>query len=199
MEWTAWRTLDDLPHAIGRTPAHGARHSTQPGAAAGAAASAPPNVPAARVILEAARLHPDRADALLQLLAALTSSPDPLRAQRAAVVDALAEALGERPMPPGAPVLFAHSLGVTDAARRRFNIAARARRGGADEPFAITFDPVDWDRSVAISAPGQSGSPGSAHFADLVERWSDGKYFPLAFSERAVQANTEATLTLTPR
>ena len=198
-EWTGWRTLDDLPHAISRAAAHGARPTAGLGAGAGAAAPAPSKARAVAFILEAARLHPDRADALLQRLAALTSSPDSLTAQRAAIVDALAETLRERPLPAGAPVLFAHPLGVTDAARRRFNVTARVRAGGAAEPFAIAFDPADWDQSIAAGAPGQSGSPESAHFADLVKRWSDGEYFPLAFSERAVQAHAEATLTLLPK
>ena len=63
----------------------------------------------------------------------------------------------------------------------------------------MTFDAHDWDRSTAINAPGQSGSPESPHFADLAALWSEGKTFPLAFTERAVQAHAEATLTLTPR
>ncbi len=52
---------------------------------------------------------------------------------------------------------------------------------------------------MAIGAPGQSGSPESAHFADLVQLWSEGGLFPLVFSERAVRANGETTLTLVPR
>jgi penicillin amidase len=199
-EWTGWRTLDDLPHALNPSTALGTDRSTVLGTGARVAApAAPSSAIAAQMILEAARLHPDRADALLQKLAAVSSSPDSLTAQRAAIVDALAEALRERLLSPAGPVLFAHPLGVTDAARRRFNIIARARAGAAAEPFAIEYNPSDWDRSMAISAPGQSGWPESAHFADLVKRWSDGESFPLVFSERAVHANAEATLTLTPK
>jgi acyl-homoserine lactone acylase PvdQ len=190
-EWTGWRTLDDLPHALNPSTALGTGLSA-------AAPAAPPNVVATQMILEAARLHPGRADTLLQKLAAVTSSPDSLTAQRAAIVDALAEALRERLVPAGELVLFAHTLGVTTAARSRFDVVARARAGVAAAPLEIVYNPADWDRSMAIGAPGQSGWPGSAHFADLVTLWSDGQYFPLAFSERAVQANTEATLTLTP-
>jgi acyl-homoserine lactone acylase PvdQ len=198
-EWIGWRTLDDLPHAISPSTSFGTGRSIAPGTSPRAASAAPPSTLATQMILEAARLRPDRADALLTKLAAVTSSPDSLKAQRAAIVDALAEALRERSPSPGGPVLFTHPLGVTDAARRRFNVTARAPAGAAAEPFAMIFNPTDWDRSMAISAPGQSGSPESAHFADLVKLWSAGEYFPLAFTERAVQANTEATLTLTPK
>jgi hypothetical protein len=167
--------------------------------------AAPPAMPAstpqtlaAKMILESVRLHPDRADALLQRLAAASSSPDSLTVQRGAMTDALAEALRGRARPANEPVVFAHPLGVTDAARRRFHVIARASSGAAD-PFAVTYDPADWDRSFAIAAPGQSGSPDSPNFADLAKLWSEGKSFPLAFTAGAVQAHAAATLTLTPK
>jgi penicillin amidase len=71
--------------------------------------------------------------------------------------------------------------------------------GLAGDPLAMTFDPADWDRSTAIAAPGQSGSPESPHFADLAALWSEGKTFTLAFTERAVQAHRGVTLALTPK
>jgi penicillin amidase len=52
---------------------------------------------------------------------------------------------------------------------------------------------------MATNAPGQSGSPTSPHFADLAKIWAAGEYFPLPFSEAAVQANAETTLMLVPR
>ena len=54
----------------------------------------------------------------------------------------------------------------------------------------------DWDRSLVTNAPGQSGSPASAHFSDLAKPWAAGDYFPLVFSDRAIQANAESTLHL---
>ncbi len=179
-EWTGWKTLDELPHGTGPAPAPGA------------------NAPAAsRMILDAARLHPERADAWLQALQAASSSANALTAQRAVLVDALADALREGPAAPDAGVLFAHPLGVTEAARRRFNVAAHAPADA--RRFALTFTPADWDRSTAMNAPGQSASPDSGHYADLVKRWAAGEFFPLVFSEGAVQAAAGATLTLTPR
>jgi hypothetical protein len=150
-------------------------------------------------MLEAMRLHPDRADALLQKLSALSSSRDSLTAQRGVLVDLLAEALRERALPSGASVLFAHPLAVSPPARSRFNLVAQTPAGGTGDPFAIVFDPREWDRSTAVDAPGQSGSPESSHFADLAALWSQGKTFTLAFTEAAVQAHAKETLTLTPK
>ena len=64
--------------------------------------------------------------------------------------------------------------------------------------FSAIFDGGDWDRSLVLNAPGQSESPASPHFNDLAPLWAEGKYFPLAFSDEAIAANTESTLTLTP-
>ena len=87
---------------------------------------------------------------------------DSLKVQRALIVDALAEAM--RAARAGRRGAFAHPLAITDAARRRFNIGPMTPPPHAGGPFAITSDPDDWDRSTAMNAPGQSGSPDSAHF-----------------------------------
>jgi penicillin amidase len=109
--------------------------------------------------------------------------------------------------------LFRHPLAVTSAARRRFNVGPFARAGYADTvmstggvdleqttgaTFRVIVDVGNWDRSLAMNAPGQSGAPASAHFADLVNLWSAGDYFPLVFSEAAVQNAADSTLTLIP-
>src|SRR5262249_46478080 len=52
--------------------------------------------------------------------------------------------------------------------------------GGAS--FREILDLSDWDHSLAINSPGQSGVPGTPHYADLADRWATGKYFPLLFS-----------------
>jgi penicillin amidase len=109
---------------------------------------------------------------------------------------------------------FAHPLAVTDAARRRFTVGPFPRPGYADTllstsgrgfeaavgaSFSAVFDLSRWDASIAENAPGQSEYPASAHFADLARLWSTGQSFPLVFSDAAVRANAETTLTLVPR
>jgi penicillin amidase len=60
------------------------------------------------------------------------------------------------------------------------------------------FDLADWDNSVAINVPGQSGQAGSAHYDDLLPLWSSGQYFPLRYSRAAVDAVTSDVLMLQP-
>jgi acyl-homoserine lactone acylase PvdQ len=93
--------------------------------------------------------------------------------------------------------LFAHQLGVTESARRRFNVGP-ASRPLVDQPVRLELHPESWDSSRAISVPGQSENPDSPHYADQVPIWSSGALIPLAFSDAAVQADAEATLTLVP-
>jgi penicillin G amidase len=96
-------------------------------------------------------------------------------------------------------VLFAHALGITAAARSRFNIGPLAPPPGDDAPVRGAFDPANWDRSRAMNAPGQSESPDSPFFRDLATAWSQGSDVPLAFTDVAVNANVSSTLTLSPR
>jgi penicillin G amidase len=110
-------------------------------------------------------------------------------------------------------VLFQHPLAITVAMRQRFDIGSFVASGYADTvlstggpglsaqigpSFREILDVANWDRSVVTNTPGQSGSPASPHFADLAQPWAAGEYFPLSFSDAAVESNAESTLTLLP-
>jgi len=138
-----------------------------------------------------ARAPSDRVELLLRDLRRGESDP------RALVVNAIADVLrGEREST--APVIFAHVLSVTPAARRHFDVGPLTPAGARAEPFAIAFDPRDWDRSTAINAPGQSEWPESPHYADQARAWAAGESIALPFTDAAVQANAEETLLMRP-
>jgi penicillin amidase len=172
-----------------------------------------------RLVLQ--RIPPALADAvgpLVQerLVAALAqASPDWFDGPRESsrdrfLLEALGDALGtER----DSTMSFLHPLGVSDRARRRFNIGPFSLAGYPGTVQATTplgggrvigpglrmvMDLGDWDRSLAALAPGQSGTPASPHYRDLAEPWSRGEYFPLAFSDAAVVAHSANSLTLVP-
>jgi penicillin amidase len=71
-----------------------------------------------------------------------------------------------------------------------------AQTGGAT--YRHVLDLADWDRGLATSAPGQSGQPGSPHYADLLPLWQRGEYFPLAFSRARVEEVARHRLRLRP-
>ncbi|MGR6964358.1 penicillin acylase family protein [Geodermatophilus sp. URMC 61] len=68
--------------------------------------------------------------------------------------------------------------------------------GGAT--FRIVVDVGDWDGSLVMNSPGQSGAPDSPHYADLFEAWSRGEAFPLCYSRARVEAVTERRIRLRP-
>lgn len=65
--------------------------------------------------------------------------------------------------------------------------------------FRVVIDVGQWDDSLAMNSPGQSGHPESKHYADLFSDWAAGKSFPLCYSREAVEANTEQMISLVPR
>jgi penicillin amidase len=67
--------------------------------------------------------------------------------------------------------------------------------GGA---FKIVSDTEDWDNSVGLHHPGQSGDSRDPHYRDLFEYWARGKYFPILFSRPKVESVTESRLMLSP-
>jgi len=62
----------------------------------------------------------------------------------------------------------------------------------------IVADTSDWDNSVGLNTPGQSGNPDSSHYRDLFELWARGKYFPIFYSRAKVDSVTESTTWLRP-
>ena len=68
----------------------------------------------------------------------------------------------------------------------------------AGASFRMVCDVGNWDASVCINAPGQSGDPRSPHYADLAEKWAAGEYVPLPYSTEAVDAAAELRLKLVP-
>lgn len=103
---------------------------------------------------------------------------------------------------------FRHPLGRAD-----FDLPARSRPGDAytvnaagGPDYAQThgasyreiIDLDDWDRSVMTNVPGESGVPGDPHYGDLLDDWANGKYHPMPFSRKAVEAAASLRLVLSP-
>jgi penicillin amidase len=110
--------------------------------------------------------------------------------------------------------LIQHPLAgvVGDAMRARLNVGPAARGGDSytvtasgtgdnqtsGGSFKIIADTEDWDNSIGQNNPGQSGNPDSPHYRDLFEMWSQGKYFPVAYSRAKVESVTHERMTLRP-
>jgi penicillin amidase len=74
--------------------------------------------------------------------------------------------------------------------------AAFQQTGGAS--YREILDVGDWDRSVVTNVPGESGDPASPHYSDLLQDWASGRYHPLPYTRKAVEAATVERITLKP-
>ena len=109
---------------------------------------------------------------------------------------------------------FKHPLSTDDARRAVFDLKSVSRGGDGNTvnatagakfiqrsgaSFREILDLSDWDNSVAINVPGQSGQPESPHYGDLLQLWAEGKYFPLLFTREKIEKHTADRLVLEPK
>ena len=64
--------------------------------------------------------------------------------------------------------------------------------------FMLIADTADWDNSVGLNTPGQSGNPDNPHYRDLFEVWARDRYFPVFYSREKVDSVTESVTHLEP-
>jgi penicillin amidase len=64
--------------------------------------------------------------------------------------------------------------------------------------FRIVIDLSDFDKSVCINAPGQSGDSGSPSYDAMAPLWATGKVVPLLNTEDAVRAAARFEIELVP-
>lgn len=64
--------------------------------------------------------------------------------------------------------------------------------------FRVAIDVGDWDNSLAMNAPGQSGSMESPHCRDLFAPWARGESFPLLYTRKNIEAVAEKVIRLMP-
>ncbi|MDW3195888.1 MAG: penicillin acylase family protein [Cytophagales bacterium] len=64
--------------------------------------------------------------------------------------------------------------------------------------FRIIVDVNDWDASVGMNSPGQSGDPNSPYYKNLYKKWAADEFFPVHFSREKVEANAQQKVRLVP-
>ncbi|HEV8038909.1 MAG TPA: penicillin acylase family protein [Bryobacteraceae bacterium] len=150
---------------------------------------------------------------------------DPLGGRDALLIKSLDEAVGELAQRFG-PDMEKWKLGayhyarilnpMTDALRpelqEKFDVGHSPRGGdsytitatGAGDnqvgggSFKIVVDTENWDNSVGLNSPGQSGDANDPHYRDLYQLWARGKYFPIFYSRSKVESVAERAFLLTP-
>jgi penicillin G amidase len=111
-------------------------------------------------------------------------------------------------------VTLSHPLGnaVDAATRARLEMGPLPRGGYATTvlatgnsdnqtsgaSFRIIVDTGDWDRTVGMNNPGQSGNPDSPFYKNLFVDWANDRFFPVAFTRPRVEGVTAEVLSLQP-
>ncbi len=68
----------------------------------------------------------------------------------------------------------------------------------AGTSWRMVIDVGNWDASMVVSTPGQSGDPRSPFYRNLFPVWANDGSFPLLYSEEGIAANTVKTIILLP-
>jgi penicillin amidase len=144
--------------------------------------------------------------------------PDIIGSTLAAAVSELAQRFGDDPTNWGWGVLHqaqpTHPLHSLLGGREWSTVGPLPRGGSGDTvgstaygpdfrqtagaTFRVVVDVGEWDESVAMNSPGQSGRPSSGHYEDHFELWASDGSFPLLYSRDRIEASTHLIISLLP-
>ena len=153
--------------------------------------------------------------------------PDPVAARDAMLIDCLEKAVDELTKRLGNDktqwqygqiknkhITLTHALNdwVGAEQRAKINLGPLPRGGYAETvgstgstlnqetgaSFRIVMDTEDWDKTLGINNPGQSGNPDDPHYRDLFALWAKDGYFPVYFSKDKIKAVADRTWLLKP-
>ena len=65
--------------------------------------------------------------------------------------------------------------------------------------FKLVIDTENWDNSVGLMTPGQSGNPEDLHYRDLFKLWAEGRYFPVLYSRSKIESAKDRVFNLSPK
>jgi penicillin amidase len=104
---------------------------------------------------------------------------------------------------------------VGEEARGRLDVGPAPRGGSGDtvgntayradfrqtggSSFRVVVDVGEWDASLFMNSPGQSGDPGSPHYSDLFGGWAANDAFPLLYTREKIESATEKRIVLEPK
>ena len=101
-----------------------------------------------------------------------------------------------------------HPLGGEGVLKRFLSIADKPQSGTSytinragqqlGPEMRFVGNPANWDESIMVITPGESGQAGSSHYSDQFSYWYEGKPIFAPFSEAAEAKATKHTLTLKP-
>lgn len=96
---------------------------------------------------------------------------------------------------------------------KKFNIGPLPRGGSGSTPgstgnadnqlsgasFRLLVDTENWDKTLMINTPGQSGNPNSPYYKNLFELWATDQYFPSYYSKEKIKSVTKESMLMVPQ
>jgi penicillin G amidase len=98
--------------------------------------------------------------------------------------------------PIGRDGLLKKWLSISGKPQSGTNYSVRAATPRHGPAMRFVANPADWDQSILLIPAGQSGQPGSSHYADQFEYWYDGRPIYAPFSDAAELKDRKHILTL---
>mgnify|MGYP003336573587 FL=1 len=111
-------------------------------------------------------------------------------------------------------IYFEHPLAnlVSPALKSKLNIGPLPRGGNGQTPgstgsadnqvsgasFRILMDTRNWDKTLIINTPGQSGDSNSPFYQNLFTTWANDSYFPSYYSKQLIEQNLAEKWILKP-
>lgn len=117
--------------------------------------------------------------------------------------EAYKHALLRHPLSPAVDAETREKLEVGPVPRGGNSYTLNSTGGSDNQRFGASFriiaNTADWDRSVGMSAPGQSGNPESPFYDNLFELWAKDQYFPVYYSRDNIDRVAREVIVLSPQ
>jgi penicillin G amidase len=78
------------------------------------------------------------------------------------------------------------------------NATGSTDRQGHGASFRMIADLSDWDKTLLMNSPGQSGDPRSPFYSNLFPLWAADQYFPGYFTRAKIKSVTKTITLLLP-
>lgn len=96
-----------------------------------------------------------------------------------------------------------HKLDIGPVPRGGYSFTPSANAYGdnntAGASFRIIVDTGDWESTLGINTPGQSGDPESPFYKNLFSKWANDEYFKVPYSYENIQKNSFEKTVLKPK
>jgi len=113
------------------------------------------------------------------------------------------KALIHHPLSAAVSPFYREKLDIGPVPRGGYSFTPSANAYGDNNTYGASFriivDTADWEQTMGINTPGQSGDPESKFYKHLFEKWADDNYFQVNFEKKRVEEKAIEKTIYTPK